>query len=103
MKRIIFIYRKRRVMKKSLQRIFPIIIIYFLSCVDNDENNCNDCGKSSDEGYLLKIVEVNDIANLAVIGVTAELGTCINFRIEIEDQTFSEATVVPDCCCSQFE
>ena len=86
-----------------MQRIFPIIIICFLSCVDNDENICNDCGKSSDEGCLFKIVEVNDIANLAIIGVTAELGTCINFRIEIEDQTFSEATVVPDCCCSQFE
>ena len=90
-------------MKKLLHRIFPMVIICFLSCVDNNENNCNDCGKNSDEGYLLKIVEVNDIAELAIIGVTAELGTCINFKIEIEDQTFSEATVVPDCCCSQFE
>ncbi|GIT40551.1 MAG: hypothetical protein Ct9H300mP9_4010 [Candidatus Neomarinimicrobiota bacterium] len=26
--------------------------------------------KNSDEGYLLKIVEVNDIAELAIIGVT---------------------------------
>ena len=86
-------------MKKSLHRIFPIIIICFLSCVDNNENNCNDCGKNSDEGYFLKTVEVNDIADLAEIGVTAELGTCINFKMETEDQIFSEAAVVPDCCC----
>ena len=90
-------------MKKSLHIIFIIVIICFISCVDKNENICNDCGESSDEGYLFKTVEVDDIANLAEIGVTAELGACINFKMDIEDQTFSEATVVPDCCCSQFE
>jgi len=90
-------------MKKSLHIIFTMVIICFISCVDKNENICNDCGKSSDEGYLFKTVEVDDIANLAEIGVTAELGTCINFKMDIEDQTFSEATAVNDCCCSQFE
>ena len=90
-------------MKKSLHRIFPMVIICFLSCVDKNENICNDCAESLDEGYLFKTVEVDDIADLAIIGVTVELGACINFKMDMENQTFSEATVVPDCCCSQFE
>ena len=80
-----------------------MVILYFLSCSNKNENSCNDCGGSLDEGYLFKTVEVNDIADLTTIGVTAELGTCISFKMDTENQTFSEATVVPDCCCSQFE
>ena len=80
-----------------------IFIITLISYSDNDENNCDDCGGSLNEGYLYKTVEADDIPNLGVIDVTAGLGNCISFKMDIEDQTFSEATVVADCCCSQYE
>jgi hypothetical protein len=53
------------------------------------------------DGYLYKEVTVEDIANLTDIDVTADVGKCIRFKLDGED--FSDAEIVDDCCCVEYQ
>ena len=53
------------------------------------------------DGYLYKEVTVEDVASLAEIDVSANVGKCIRFKMDGTE--FSEATVVDDCCCIEYQ
>ncbi len=79
--------------------LFLICIIFLIQC-SNNENDCDDCGGGLLDGYLYKEVTIEDIAELAEINVSAEIGKCIRFKLE--ENQFSDAKIVEDCCCAQF-
>ena len=84
-------------MRKSIYTISIMIIISLFACAEKEENDCGECGGSLLEGYFYKTVEADDLANLAGINIITDLGACIRFKLDGEE--FSEADVVPDCCC----
>ena len=53
------------------------------------------------DSYLYKEVTFNDIAGLAEIDVTVDVGKCIRFKMDGAD--FSDAALVDDCCCVEFQ
>ena len=52
-------------------------------------------------GYLYKEVTFNDIAGLAEIDIAVDVGKCIRFKMDGTD--FSEAELVDDCCCVEYQ
>lgn len=84
--------------------------IYFTLCLSvlliscggsGTDSSCSECGGGLVDGFLYKEVTVDDIAGLAEIDVTADVGKCIRFKLDGTD--FSEATVVDDCCCIEYQ
>ena len=87
-------------MNRILISIF--LLIFLINCgADNSDSTCTECGGGLLEGYLYKEVTLNDIAGLAEIDVAVDVGKCIRFKMDGTD--FSEATVVDDCCCVEYQ
>ena len=82
------------------------LVLIFLSCfllscnAGAGDSECTDCGGGLLDGYLYKEVTVEDVASLAEIDVSANVGKCIRFKMDGTE--FSEATVVDDCCCIEY-
>ena len=62
--------------------------------------HCTNCGGGLIDGYLYKEVTFADIAGLAEIDVSVNVGGCIRFRLD--GTGFSDAEVVDDCCCTLY-
>jgi hypothetical protein len=83
------------------------LVLIFLSCfllscnAGAGDSECTDCGGGILDGYLYKEVTVEDVASLAEIDVSANVGKCIRFKMDGTE--FSEATVVDDCCCIEYQ
>ena len=83
------------------------LVLIFLSCFllscnsGAGDSECTDCGGGILDGYLYKEVTVEDVASLAEIDVSANVGKCIRFKMDGTE--FSEATVVDDCCCIEYQ
>ena len=83
------------------------LVLIFLSCfllscnAGAGDSECTDCGGGLLDGYLYKEVTVEDVASLAEIDVSANVGKCIRFKSDGSE--FSEATVVDDCCCIKYQ
>ncbi len=80
-----------------------IFLSWFLFSCDAGagDSECTDCGGGSSDGYEYKEVTFNDIAGLVEIDVTVDVGKCIRFKMDGAD--FSDATLVDDCCCVEFQ
>jgi len=92
--------RKGKPMKRLL--IFNLLLLFLIGCGNSSsDSSCTECGGGLLDGYLYKEVTVEDIANLTDINVTAEIGKCIRFKLDGED--FSDAEVVDDCCCVEYQ
>ena len=83
------------------------LALIFLSCfllncdTGAGDSDCTDCGGGLLDGYLYKEVTVEDVASLAEIDVSTNVGKCIRFKMDGTE--FSEATVVDDCCCIKYQ
>ena len=86
---------------RILLAISIISFIFFNCDSSTSASDCNECGGGLLEGYLYKEVTINDIASLAEINVSVNIGKCIRFKMDGAD--FSEAVIVDDCCCSIYE
>jgi len=87
-------------MNYNLALIF--LSCFLLSCnTGAGDSDCTDCGGGLLDGYLYKEVTVEDVASLAEIDVSANVGKCIRFKMDGTE--FSEATVVDDCCCIEYQ
>ena len=92
--------RKGKPMKRLL--IFNLLLLFLIGCGNSSsDSSCTECGGGLLDGYLYKDVTVEDIANLTDINVTPEIGKCIRFKLDGED--FSDAEVVDDCCCVEYQ
>ena len=87
-------------MNNNLALIF--LSCFLLSCgPGTGDLDCTDCGGGLLDGYLYKEVTVEDVASLAEIDVSANVGKCIRFKLDGTE--FSAATVVDDCCCIEYQ
>ena len=87
-------------MNNNLALIF--LSCFSLSCdAGAGDSECTDCGGGLLDGYLYKEVTVEDVASLAEIDVSANVGKCIRFKMDGTE--FSEAIVVDDCCCIEYQ
>ncbi len=87
-------------MNNNLALIF--LSCFLLSCdAGAGDSECTDCGGGLLDGYLYKEVTVEDVASLAEIDVSTNVGKCIRFKMDGTE--FSEATVVDDCCCIEYQ
>ena len=87
-------------MNNNLALIF--LSCFLLSCdAGAGDSECTECGGGLLDGYLYKEVTVEDVASLAEIDVSANVGKCIRFKMDGTE--FSEATVVDDCCCIEYQ
>ena len=87
-------------MNRILISIF--LLVFLINCGgNNSDSSCTECGGGLLNGYLYKEVTFNDIAGLAEIDVAVDVGKCIRFKMDGTD--FSEATVVDDCCCVEYQ
>ena len=87
-------------MKRHL--IFNLLLLFLMGCGNSSsDSSCTECGGGLLDGYLYKEVTVEDIANLTDIDVTADVGKCIRFKLDGED--FSDAEIVDDCCCVEYQ
>lgn len=88
-------------MNNNLALIF--LSCFLLSCdAGTGDPDCTDCGGGLLDGYLYKEVTVEDVASLAEIDVSGvTVGKCIRFKMDGTE--FSEATVVDDCCCIEYQ
>jgi|TARA_B100001146_G_C16068316_1_gene385260 hypothetical protein len=84
------------------------LVLIFLSCfllscdAGAGDSECTECGGGLLDGYLYKEVTVEDVAGLAEIDVSGvTVGKCIRFKLDGTE--FSEATVVDDCCCIEYQ
>ena len=87
-------------MNNNLALIF--LSCFLLSCdAGSGDSECADCGGGSSGGYEYKEVTFADIAGLAEIDVVIVVGKCIRFKRDGTD--FSEAALVDDCCCVEYQ
>ena len=89
-------------MNRILISIF--LLIFIINCGgSNSDSSCTECGGGLLDGYLYKEVTFTDIAGLADIDVVVgvEVGKCIRFKMDGTD--FSEAALVDDCCCVEYQ
>ena len=87
-------------MNNNLALIF--LSCFLLSCdIGAGDSECTDCGGGLLDGYLYKEVTVEDVASLAEIDVSTNVGKCIRFKMDGTE--FSEAIVVDDCCCIEYQ
>ena len=86
-------------MNRILISIF--LLIFLINC-SNSDSSCTECGGGLLDGYLYKEVTLVDIAGLAAIDVAGDVvGKCIRFKMDGTD--FSEAALVDDCCCVEYQ
>ena len=88
----------------NMNRILISIFLlgFLINCGgNNSDSSCTECGGGLLNGYLYKEVTFNDIAGLAEIDIAVDVGKCIRFKMDGTD--FSEATVVDDCCCVEYQ
>ncbi len=85
-----------------MKQLLPFIIMTFLfiSC-SSDNTECGACGGGLIDGYMYKTVTLDDLTELADINVTSDVGACI--RVQLDESGFTEATIVDDCCCTEYE
>ena len=76
--------------------------VFLASCGGSSNSSCTECGGGLVDEFLYKEVAMEDIAGLAEINVTNVVGKCIRFKLD-ETELFSEATVVDDCCCIEYQ
>ena len=82
--------------------ISTFLLIFMINCgSSNSDSSCTGCGGGLLDGYLYKEVTLDDIAGLAEIDVTVDVGKCIRFKMDGTD--FSEAAGVDDCCCVEYQ
>ena len=82
--------------------ISTFLLIFMINCgSSNSDSSCTECGGGLLDGYLYKEVTLDDIAGLAEIDVTVDVGKCIRFKMDGTD--FSEAAGVDDCCCVEYQ
>ena len=82
--------------------LFLILCIIIHSCnAGENGTDCFDCDGGIIDGFLYKEVSLGDIASLTEIGISANIGQCIRFKMD--DSEFLDAIIVDDCCCSIFE
>jgi hypothetical protein len=89
-------------MNRILISIF--LLIFLINCGgSNSDSSCTECGGGLLDGYFYKEVTFSDIAGLADINVVVdvEVGKCIRFKMDGTD--FSEAALVDDCCCVEYQ
>lgn len=87
-------------MNNNLALIF--LSCFLLSCdAGAGDSECTDCGGGLLDGYLYKEVTVEDVASLAEIDVSTNVGKCIRFKMDGTE--FSEAIIVDDCCCIEYQ
>ena len=87
-------------MNNNLALIF--LSCFLLSCdAGSGDSECADCGGGLLDGYLYKEVTSADIAGLAEIDIAVDVGKCIRFKMDGTD--FSEAALVDDCCCVEYQ
>ena len=87
-------------MNRILISIF--LLIFLINCGgSNSDSSCTECGGGLLDGYLYKEVTFTDIAGLAEIDVAVDVGKCIRFKMDGTD--FSEAELVDDCCCVEYQ
>ena len=89
-------------MNRILISIF--LLIFLINCGgSNSDSSCTECGGGLLDAYLYKEVTFSDIAGLADINVVVdvEVGKCIRFKMDGTD--FSEAALVDDCCCVEYQ
>ena len=87
-------------MNNNLALIF--LSCFLLSCdAGAGDSECTDCGGGLLDGYLYKEVTVEDVASLAEIDVSTNVGKCIRFKMDGTE--FSDAIVVDDCCCIEYQ
>ena len=87
-------------MNRFLISIF--LFIFIINCGgSNLDSSCTECGGGLLDGYLYKEVTFIDIAGLAEIDVAVDVGKCIRFKMDGTD--FSEAALVDDCCCVEYQ
>ena len=86
---------------KGLLVIFLVSFILFNCESGTNDPDCNECGGGLLDGYLYKEVTIDDVAGLAEIDVSVNIGKCIRFKMDGSE--FSEAVIVDDCCCSLYE
>jgi hypothetical protein len=76
--------------------------VFLASCGGSSNSSCTECGGGLVDDFQYKEVTVDDIAGLAEIDVIVDVGKCIRFKSD-ETELFSEATVVDDCCCIEYQ
>jgi hypothetical protein len=82
--------------------VLNFLLFFLIGCGNSSsDSSCTECGGGLLDGYLYKEVTVEDIANLTDIDVTADVGKCIRFKLDGED--FSDAEIVDDCCCVEYQ
>lgn len=87
-------------MNRILISIF--LLIFLINCGgSNSDSSCTECRGGLLDGYLYKEVTFTDIAGLAEIDVAVDVGKCIRFKMDGTD--FSEAALVDDCCCVEYQ
>jgi len=87
-------------MNRILISIF--LLIFLINCGgNNSDSSCTECGGGEIDGYDYKEVTFTDIAGLAEIDVAVDVGKCIRFKMDGTD--FSEAALVDDCCCVEYQ
>ncbi len=77
------------------------MLSFFLGACHNDSADCGECGGGLLDGMIYKTVTLDDITELAELNVTPDLGACI--RAQLDEEGFTEATIVDDCCCAEYE
>jgi len=85
-----------------MKQLIPLIIIssLFIGC-GSEDTECGDCGGGILDGFIYQTVTLEDIAPLADINIATDVGACI--RAQLDEEGFTTATIVDDCCCSQYE
>ena len=87
-------------MNRFLKTIF--LLIFLINCAgSSSDSSCTECGGGLLDGYLYKEVTLTDIQGLAEIDPNIDVGKCIRFKMD--GTNFSEATVVDDCCCVEYQ
>ena len=87
-------------MNRLLISIF--LLIFPINCGSNNpDSSCTECGGGEIDGYDYKEVTFTDIAGLAEIDVAVDVGKCIRFKMDRTD--FSDAALVDDCCCVEYQ
>jgi len=87
-------------MNRFLKIIF--LLIFLINCAgSSSDSSCTECGGGLLDGYLYKEVTPADMQGLAEIDLTTDVGKCIRFKMD--GTNFSEATVVDDCCCVEYQ
>ena len=85
-----------------LSCIFISLSIYDPAFSEND-SDCNNCGGGLLDGYLYKGVTIDDIVQLNEITVSTDAGACIRYKMDMDNDDFTDAEVIDDYFCIEFQ